>query len=117
MKAPLAMIFVLFAAPALAVECQQQAILHDSEYYMSEFCWTAGTASKFKISVWDSPSMIKVVARLVPGSAAKVVGMSNNFYKIRVRKSNGEEIYGWISDLQVERIVATDEESEECDYY
>lgn len=115
MKTLLAIIFVMFSATALAGGCEQQAILHDSEYYMSEFCWTEGAASKFKISVWDSPSMIRVVARLVPGSAAKIVGRSNNFYRIKVRK-NGEEIYGWISDLQVERIVATDEESEECDY-
>lgn len=116
MKVLLVIISVFFAAPALAGDCKQQAILHDSEYFMSEFCWTEKAVSKFKISVWDSPSMIRVVARLVPGSAVKVVGKSDNFYKIKVRKNDGDEIYGWISDLQIERLMAKDDDSEECDY-
>jgi len=117
MKGLLVIVFVFFVSPAMGAECKQQAILHDSEYYMSEFCWTEGTVSKFKISVWDSPSMIRVVARLVPGSVANVVGKSRNYYKIKLREENGDEVYGWISDLQVARIIAKDDDSEECDYY
>lgn len=60
--------------------------------------------------------MVRVVARLVPGSAVKVVGKSDNFYRIKVWKHDGEERYGWISDLQIERLMAKDDDSEECDY-
>ncbi|HXI10029.1 MAG TPA: hypothetical protein VNK06_04420 [Thermodesulfobacteriota bacterium] len=116
MKVLLVILSVFFAAPALAGGCKQEAILHDSEYYMSEYCWTEGTASKYKISVWDSTAMIRVIARLVPGSAAKIVGKSEGFYKIKVKRSDGNVVYGWISDLQIERIIARDDDSEECDY-
>ncbi|MBI5587605.1 MAG: hypothetical protein HY889_04475 [Deltaproteobacteria bacterium] len=107
---------VFFAGTAIAGECKQQALLHDSEYYMSEFCWTEGKVSTFRISVWDSPSMIRIVARLVPGESARIVGKSKNFYKIKVKNKDGEDNYGWISDLQIERIITKDNDSVECDY-
>lgn len=116
MKAPLVILLVFFATAAFAGECKQQAVLHDAEYYMSEFRLSEGKVASFRISVWDSPSMIRVLARLVPGTTVSVAGKSGNFYKVKIKTSDGKYVYGWISDLQIERLMAKEDDSEVCDY-
>lgn len=115
MRVLLVIISFVFSATTSLAECKKEAILHDADFYMSEYCWTEGRVAPFKINVWDSPSLITVVGKLVPGTHAMILDKKKNSYKVKVPDEEGGAV-GWINESQIERIVTLNENASECDY-
>src|SRR3972149_3338202 len=82
----------MFASGAWA-SCVEHAVLRDTDYFSSRYRWSNG---KIDIKIWDSPSMVRIVGVLTPGSHVRVLDKSGNFLKVRGPDEQGGQT-GWVS--------------------
>ena len=87
----------MFASGAWA-SCVEHAVLRDTDYFSSRYRWSNG---KIDIKIWDSPSMVRIVGVLTPGSHVRVLDKSGNFLKVRGPDEQGGQT-GWVSFALVE---------------
>lgn len=101
---------LLIPRAASAAECdREQAVLHGKDFYMAEYRWTK--SGSFNISVWDSPSLISIVGKLVPGTQAVILTRTKTHCKIKAPEEQGG-FSGWVSLSQIKKIISP--ETQDC---